>query len=179
MKNAQWFFAEAGIAEFQKITTLDERTLFIQQFLKKKTTESKKYFYDYEKRSMERVTFHFALFLADAIHGSSLPYAKYPELLDASQNPFIAYWQEDGNYGKADWQSFYESFSQILLEENQKYSERGNFKQELKERAAQLHAEEHLEQALKMMPDTTIFDLDPALQSIQLKNMWFFGSKEW
>ena len=179
MKNAQWFYSEAGIAEFEKITTLDERTLFIQQFLKKQTTESGTYFYDYEKNNMERVSFHVALFLADAIHGSSFPFAKYPALLDATQNPFVAYWQGKGNYGKAGWQTFYNGFSQILLDENKKLSHNrnGKFKQELKAKAAQLHAEDHLDQVLQMMPDTTVFDLDPTLQPIQLKNMWLFGNK--
>ena len=179
MKNTQWYFTEAGIAEFQKIATLDERTLFIQQFLKKKTTESKTYFYDYEKSGMERITFQVALFLADAIHSSNLPYAKYPALLDADQNPFVAYWQNNGNYGKSNFQSFYTAFSNIILGENKKHSETPNFEQVLKEKAAQLHAEGHLDRVLQRMPDTVVFDLHPALQSVQLKNMWFFGNKEW
>lgn len=178
-RNAQWFQSADGIVEFEKITTLDERTLFIQQFLKKKTKESGTYFYDYEKSDMERVSFHFALFLADAIYGSSFPYAKYPALLDATQNPFLAYWQDKGNYGKAGWRSFYNKISQILLEENKKIDQDGNgkFKQQLETKAAQLQVEDRLDQVLQMFPDTTVFDLDPILQPIQLKNMWLFGNK--
>lgn len=177
--DAQWFQSADGVAEFEKITTLDERTLFIQQFLKKKTKESGTYFYDYEKSSMEKVSFHLALFLADAIHGSSFPYAKYPALLDGTHNPFVAYWQGEGNYGKAGWRSFYNEFSQILLNENKKYYQDGNgkFKQQLEIKAAQLQVEGHLDQVLEMFPDTTVFDLDPILQPIQLKNMWLFGNK--
>ena len=177
MKNAQWFYSKAGIAEFEKITTLDERTLFIQQFLKKETTESGIYFYDYEKSGMERITFHFALFLADAIYKSDLPYAKYPTLLDAKQNPFIAYWQGAGNYGKADRQSFYDAFSQIIFEENKKHLKTENFEQVLKAKAAQMHTECYLDQVLQVMPDRIVFDLIPALQAIQLKNIWFFGKR--
>lgn len=174
-----WFQSAAGVVEFEKITTLEERTLFIQAFLEKATNESKTYFYNHERMDMKKISFCFALFLADAIHRSNFPYAKYPALLDPTQNPFIAYWQGEGHYGKAGWSSFYNAFTRVLIEENKKLPQNrnGKFYQALKAEAVKQQAEEYFDQVVQLLPDTTVFDLDPTLQPIQLKNMWLFGNK--
>lgn len=97
--NAQWFQSAAGVAEFEKITTLEERTIFIQAFLEKTTDELKENkLLEYEREDAKKNNFRFALFLADAIYGSILPYSKYPALIDVNQNPFMKKWK-DNKYG--------------------------------------------------------------------------------
>lgn len=173
--NAEWFQTAAGVTEFEKITTLEERTIFIQAFLEKTTDELKENkLLEYEREDAKKNNFRFALFLADAIYGSSLPYSKYPALIDVNQNPFMKKWK-DNKYGLHIKLS---TMKYILCEESKKLfggNAKSSFKESLIREHSKLGSEQFGKTAFIYLPDTSIFDIDPSLQSAQLKFICLLG----
>lgn len=182
MKNAQWFQTKKAAAEFKKCTSLEDRAIFISEYLKCIINEYRqkqgpyKQFNDFEMSRINKVSFGFAIFLADAIYGSDLPYATYPALIDEKQNPFFSTWV-GYRYGaeKNYYKSIFEAFTSIIEEENnRRRNDKTTFKQELIDEVGTATAQEYSAQIFSVLPDTDIYDLVPSLQAIQLKNMWFF-----
>ncbi len=81
-KDSQWFFSPEGVESYQKLTTLEERSIFIYSYLRTIAVEA------LEK---DNLLFKIAFLLADGVHASDLPYAKYPDLIDPKKNPYVAY----------------------------------------------------------------------------------------
>lgn len=167
--NAQWFLSADGVAEFEKITTLAERAIFIQAFLEKTTDELKENkLLEHERDDAKKTNFRFALFLADAIYGSSLPYATYPALIDVNRNPFMEDWKRS-KYGLT---MMFSVMKYMLCEENKKLfgdQDKLSFKESLIREHKELGSEQFGKDAFIYLPDTSIFDVDPSLRSIQLK----------
>lgn len=178
----QWFHTAEGIAVFNKITTLEDRIWFMMEYLKSVIKEShiigkiREINRDYEISCINETSSRLAIFLADAIYGSDLPYATYPALIDKNQNPFLAYWasRSFGNNWKRD--NFYEKYSSIIYEENSKRKpgDAKSFRQQMLDTVGGEYAPETCKQAFDALPSTSAFDLTPPLLLIQLKNTWIF-----
>lgn len=172
--SVEWFLSNEGIAKFSALKTLEERVLFILGYLKSKITNPQR-FESVEITHINEVSFHFAVFLADAVYESDLSYAAYPALIDPNQNPFMKQWIS-ASYGKNDYYNpIYEAFTQIIAEESmRRKNDIKPFKKELVDEMGTTNAQKYSEQIFSIFPDTTIYDLVPSLQAIQLKNIWFF-----
>lgn len=171
---AEWFLSNEGIAKFSALKTLEERMLFILEYLSSKIDYSQKYNND-ELLRINEVTFQFAVFLADAIYGSDLHYATYPALINPDMNPFLRCWISN-NFGQHAHQfSIYASFTKIIENENKRRkSDAKTFKQELIDEIGVANAQKYSDQIFSILPDTEIYNIVPSLQLIQLKNKWFF-----
>jgi len=170
----EWFFSSEGIAQFSAYKNLEDRVLFILKYLSKKIDYSQKYSNE-ELVRINAITFHFAVFLADAIYGSDLPYATFPALIDPDKNPFMRSWISN-NYGQRAHQfSLYAAFTKIIEKENkQRKGDAKTFRQELIDEIGVANAQKYSDQIFSFLPDTAIYDIVPSLQLIQLKNKWFF-----
>lgn len=172
---AEWFQSADAVAEFGKLTLLEERVIFIQAFLERTTDElTENKLLEYEREQARKNNFRLALFLADAIYGSDLPYAQYPALIDVKQNPFMKDWK-DNKYGL---RLMHHVLDYILCEKESKKL-RGNqagtsFKKSLMSEYAELGSEEFGDDAFDQLPDTAIFDMEPAVRSMKLKLMCLF-----
>lgn len=179
--NAQWYQTAEAIAEFEKMSSLEDRVVFISEYLKCIINEHRqkqgpyKQFNDFEMSCINKVSFGFAIFLADAIYGSDLPYSTYPALIDKKQNPFFESWLAL-EFGKDNSiHPIFEDFTSIIAEENaRKRNDTKTFKQELISKVGTANAQKYSAQIFSILPDTGIYDLVPSLQIIQLKNIWFF-----
>ncbi len=100
----EWFFSKEGCEEFAKLKTLAERIAFIYSYLKSNTNNI------FRSRSVrlhesvlevvnanwpkveeDNLLLKTALLLADEVYASSMPYAKYPDIIDKKKNPIVAY----------------------------------------------------------------------------------------
>ena len=181
----EWFRSEQGIATFNNISKLEDRIFFILAFLKSVIRESdisnKLYerFSDRESKiaDINKCSSMFALFMADAIYGSDLPYATYPDLIDPEKNPFLNYWISiEFGYRYPD-KSTFSHFSNLIEEENEKLTKGKNqtLKQELMERIGDNGSQKAFYDIfLKNIPNKHIHDLNPSLQLMELKNKWIY-----
>ena len=80
--DTQWFFSNEGINAFKALQSLEDRSVFIYSYLKTVVDE---------QLEKDNLIFKTAFFIADTLHGSALPYANYPELINKTKNPFVAY----------------------------------------------------------------------------------------
>lgn len=85
-QSLEWFFTNEGEAEYRAANTVAKKTAFIYDFLVKDDIERTRR-YGREISTDEHVKL--AFFLASCIDGSSLPYGKYPKILQRKENPFL------------------------------------------------------------------------------------------
>lgn len=75
--SSEWFFSEDGKKAYDEAKTLSQKTMF---------------FFDYLSaldRSSKEIETMLAYILASAVDGSSLEFAKYPDILNPEKNPLI------------------------------------------------------------------------------------------
>lgn len=81
-RRVNWYFSKAGQAAFQNATTPAQRTLYFYRYIKA-----------FDKSIClflpQELLFKTAFIIAQGICDSSLPYAKYPEILQEEHNPLL------------------------------------------------------------------------------------------
>jgi len=164
--------SESGGKAFSSLQTLEDRSIFLYSYLKNVSSK------DFEKNQL---LFKIAFFLADAILGSSLPYASYPDLLDPKKNPFVAYLTTAKLC--PDTQTLYCIYLSVLhniadpmngnewIYDEQIY-EQGGMEAKLEELGRNFC------EGAVTMPNPDVFEIDASLQLIQLKLIWLFGQQE-
>ena len=167
-----WFLSQSGASAFNSKTNLEEKTLFIYAYLRKCLHES------YDK---DKTCFHFALFLADAIHNSQLPYGSYPALIDPTQNPYLAFLIQWGKHPGE--RILYYGFMSILHQiadpmdpGNWVYDKTCIGTEALAAKLVELEHNFYDERPVDL-PHPGVFDIEEPLQSVQLKLMWFFNKR--
>ena len=165
--DASWFKSAAGQSYFSQLHTLEDKSVFMYSYLKKLAPA------EFDK---DQILFKTALFLADAVYGSALPYGAFPNFTDPQKNPYIAYLSTATNppqpmvlwaiyasilHGTVDpvqrdsW--IYQKFDGDLLSE------------ELKEVGCNFG----FHPAILESPSR--FDIQEELQLVQMKLAWFFA----
>lgn len=94
-RDKQWFFTSEAKAQYNGLTSLEDRIGFIYSCLKHNIKKSS-YSLD-SKKLEEKLIFKTSILLADAIHNSNLEYKNYPDIIDATKNPFVAF-VENGEF---------------------------------------------------------------------------------
>ncbi len=79
-RTKEWYFSNAGHMAYQQAKTVPDRTKFFYNYLW--CISSKKQKPDF----LERIAF----IMANSMTPSNLPFARYPNILDGNQNPFVA-----------------------------------------------------------------------------------------
>ena len=166
---ANWFLSEQGKKAFDNCKNLEERSVFIYSYLKKIAANS---------LNKDSFLFRIAFLLANSVHSSKAEYANYPELLDESKNPFVAYVKNAKKvysiqidycillsilhklanpFDKDDWvynQAFVESKAYI-------------------DKAKELE-KCFIEDTQARVIDNSVYDIDEALRDIQIEIAWLF-----
>ena len=88
-KEASWFLSGEGTRAYAALSSLEERAIFVYSYLRQIVNE------DFEKDS---VLFKTSFLIADALSGSVLPYAQYPDVINPSKNPFVAFLKNSKKY---------------------------------------------------------------------------------
>ena len=172
-KDTAWFLTDEGGKQFAALDSLEERAIFIYSYLKTIAHES------FEK---DKTLFKMAFFIADAVYSSDVTYSKYPEILKADSNPFVAFLKNaeifSGNektyviltavlnnkanaFDKSDW-IYDEEILDCELEADE-------FESELAERGI-----EFLPGSGTTMPDPELYNIDSKLRLMQLQLVWIF-----
>lgn len=168
-KDTAWFLSEEGSKRFAALDSLGERTIFIYSYLKTIANES------FEK---DKMLFKMAVFIADAVYASDVPYSKYPEILRADRNPFVAFLQNSKTFSgkektyiiltavlnnkanafdKSEW-----IYDREILDSN-------DLESDLEERKI-----EFLPGYTTMMIDPEVYNIDSKLKLLQLELVWIF-----
>ena len=161
--DSQWFFSDAGKTQFSGLQTLEDRCAFIYSYLR--TVAS-------PELDKARLLIRVAFFLADGVWGSSLPYAAYPDVIDPGKNPFVAY------LTKAtvcpDLQGLYCVFLAILHETaDPKKKDEWIYSAKVPEELVRAYCGSET-----ALADPGVFEIEEALQLVQLKLIWLLGSEE-
>lgn len=171
-RSTQWYFSNEGKAAFEK-ASLQERADLIQTYLQNISNHT---FDNVAKRERFNLRcYYFALFLADAIYGSALPYATYPVLIDPDTNPFLSYWMKTKDFDLIHSSAVHASFMDILRKENE--SMQGASSAELIMTSITDEAESQglsgfSSEAFAKMPVPMELSLSPQLRPIALKIGW-------
>lgn len=167
-KETQWFFSEEGIRSFQALRSLEDRSVFLYSYLKTVANE---------RLEKDNLIFKTAFFIADALYGSSVAYAEYPDVIDKTKNPFVAYLANlkepcplEVVYCAfiAILHGLVDAFNPSEWIYDRKYSKKDNMLEKLGETD---HA---------FLPDgpaivnPSIYEIDAGLEPIQLKIVWMF-----
>ena len=171
-KASAWFTSPEGITAYASLPSLMDKTLFFYAYLQKKLHKS------YET---DNACFKFALFLADAVANSSLSFSSYPEILDASNNPYLAYMVNWDKYpGK---RVLYYGFMSVLhgladpaLRPSWIYDKELMGSDALQSKLLELDRNFYDEDAT-LMPNPLAYDIEDDLSDFQLKLRWFFDKK--
>lgn len=81
-KDTAWFLSEEAVRQYESLSSLEERVLFLYSYLRTIAHE------DIER---EHTLMKMAFLLADGVGRSAAPYAVYPDLIRPEKNPFVAY----------------------------------------------------------------------------------------
>lgn len=88
-KEQSWFFSDTAKSEYEKLTLLEDKVAFIYSYLMKVSI----------KPFVENgVAFKTAILLADSVSDSNLEYSSYPEIINASKNPYVSFLKNGRNY---------------------------------------------------------------------------------
>ena len=86
----EWYLSAEGIRQYEGLSSLEERTLFLYRYLRTVANDS------FEK---DNALMKVAFLLADGVAARSYaPYKAYPALIAAESNPLIAYLKNAGKY---------------------------------------------------------------------------------
>ena len=171
-QESAWYTSPQGINAYEKLRTLDEKTIFVYAYLQKLVHSS---------FSKDNTCFRLALFLADAVAEANLPYSTYPALVDPKQNPFLAYVvnlnKHPGN------KVLYYGLMAILHKiadpaelNSWIYDLKLMDSDDLQDRLIQLEHNFYDEEG-PHMPNPLAFEIEEELETLQLKLMWFFRKK--
>lgn len=164
-----WFLTDAACQEYAALTTLEERSVFLYSYLKQVASDT---------MNQKGFVFKTAFFLADAVAGSSLPYAAYPAIINGAENPFVALLEtlkkpygDDAMYcvmmailcGVVNARDMNEWIYEADMFENNTYRER----LESMDRG-------FLPSSDTFMAEPQAFDIDEALRFAQTELMWMF-----
>lgn len=168
-KDNAWFLSDEGSKQFAALSSLEERIIFIYSYLKTISKES------FEE---EKTLLKIALFIADAVYNSDLSYSKYPEILKADSNPFVAFLQNSITFsGK---EKTYVIFTAILNNKANAFNksewiydreilDSNDLESDLEERKI-----EFLPGYTTMMIDPEVYNIDSKLKLLQLELVWIF-----
>lgn len=81
-KDKNWFLSEEGSRTFAALNSVGDHAVFIYSYLKILANEN---------LDKDNFLFKTSFLLADAVHNSAVEYHGYPDLLDESKNPFVAF----------------------------------------------------------------------------------------
>lgn len=81
-KNKEWFLSKEGEEKFFALSSVEERATFFYSYLTLVL---------HSALQRNNNIFKLAFFLADAVYSSDEPYAKYPSILNESENPFLSF----------------------------------------------------------------------------------------
>lgn len=80
----KWFSGPEGQVQFSQTTEFEEKIAFVYSYLRAIRKND-------NTANDQNALFKIAFLLADSVLSSNLPYAKLPDFLDETKNPFIAY----------------------------------------------------------------------------------------
>ncbi len=169
---ASWYTTDAGVKAYQALRTQEDKTLFFYAFLQKKLHKS------FEN---DNICFKFALFLADAVANSSLPYSTYPEIIDPQKNPYLAYlvcWEKYPGkrvlyYG---FMSILHGLADPMLRNSWIYDKDLMGSEALQHKLVELERNFYNEDAA-LIPSPLAYEIEDNLSDLQLKLRWFFDKK--
>lgn len=170
--DADWFLSEPGRRAFSDLKSLEDRSIFLYSCLKSMVSS------DFDK---DHILFKTAFFLADAVAGSSLSYGSYPDLLDPKKNPYVAYLVNAARCPDA--QTLYCVFLSVL------HGIADPFKKNEWIYSPDICDPDKMNAMLEKKgrnfchgsvttADPSAFEIDPALQIMQIKLIWLFGQHE-
>lgn len=169
-KEPQWFFSPEAEQIFSQ-APLEERTLLLYSFLHK--TAGK----DIKKETLVQISF----FFADALYESDLPYHGYPELIDKTKNPYLAYIM--GLSCDIESAVLFAAFLSILhgisnpLNSNDWIFSDGAQKADSLDELCKQHGKEFLEMnPLFPVKPYDYIEIDASLIGIELKIAWLFNA---
>ncbi len=171
-KPSDWFSSQDAVAQFEKLSTLEERAVFVYSYFKAVAHK------DWDK---EDRLFAMAFVMADTVYSSSLTYAKYPDLIDPEKNPFVSFVVKANGgayspknflaallmilHGKVDP---FDASSWIYIQEQ---SEEEALEEKLTEVSCPyVETRAHIQDAKEYQTDET-------LQAVQLAFLWAFGKQ--
>ncbi len=171
-RDVAWYTGAEGVNTYKKLQSLEDRTVFLYAYLQKMVHTS------FDK---DNTCFKAALFFADAVAESRLPYSSYPELVDPQKNPFLAYMvnlgKNPGNrvlyYG---FMSVLHEIADPMKQNSWIYDMNLMTSDDLQDKLVELEHNFYDEEG-PHMPNPLAFDIDEALSDLQLKLIWFFGNK--
>lgn len=171
-QTTQWYFSDERKAVFEK-ASLQERITLIQSYLQDILNHT---FEDAVKREgFQLRCYYFAVFLADAIYGSVLPYAEYPALIDPTVNPFVAYWVKTKNFDTIKPEAVQAAFLSILKNENDNLecvSTTEIIRASIEKDGEAQGLSEFFHKAIAKMPVPQELTIAVQLRPIALKIMW-------
>lgn len=174
------FLSEKGVDLYNRLGTLDEKTIFIYVFLSRVWPEDLCCPDDAIEEEMD-IRFKFAFFLADAISNADLEYSTFPALIDKKKNPYLAYLVNTGDLHRK--RNVYYAFMSILHgtadpldADNWIYDIETMKNEELSDKMEEM-GKDFYDGDLISYPDPQIYEIDEKLLPVQLKIKWFFGEE--
>ena len=168
-QEAAWYTGPQGVSLFAGLKTLEEQTLFLYAALRKRLHTS------YDK---DNTCFKLALFFAEAVQKAPVPYKGYPDLVDPTKNPFMAFltnWnQRPGNralfYGLM---CVLHGLDNPMLANSWLYDKSLMESDKLQEKLLELDRNFYDEEG-PSMPNPLAYDIDEQLQDLQIKLVLLF-----
>lgn len=168
-KDTAWFISDEGGKQFASLGSLEERITFVYSYLK---TIAKECFEE------DKILLKMALYIADAVYNSDLSYSKYPEILKADSNPFVAFLQNSITFsGK---EKTYIILTAVLNNKVNAFDKSAWIYDREVLGSHDLEAEletrgiEFLPGYTTMMIDPEIYNIDSNLKLLQLELVWIF-----
>lgn len=164
-KEKAWFLSDEGGKKFAALDSLEERTIFIYSYLKTIAHES------FEEN---KTLFKLAFFIADAVYESDITYSKYPEILKAESNPFVAFLANAQKFSGNEktyiiLTSILHNKANAFNKSEWIYDEKEFDSNDLSERGIQF-----LPSSSSSMIDLEIYNIDSDLKLLQLELVWIF-----
>lgn len=168
-KETQWFFSEDGVQSFHALQTLEDRSVFIYSYLKTVVND---------QLEKDNLIFKTAFFLADALCGSVLAYANYPDVIDKTKNPFVAYLMnlKEPCSSEIVYCTFLAILQDLVNPFNPSewiYSKEYQSKDKMLKKLGEMDRQFIFSGSTNFV-DPADYQIDAALEPIQLKIIWMF-----
>ncbi len=169
-KETAWFLSEEGVRQYEALTALEERVLFLYSYLRTVSSED---------MDREHTLMKMAFLLADGVSRSGAPYAAYPDLIRPEKNPFVAYVKNAKYVPECD--KLFVIMMAILQDKVNPNNlslwiyDRGVLDQEKFPRWLADQGMHYLPTSVIDMVDPAAYEVDPSLEEIRTVLIWLFA----